>query len=970
MRHAFFTFFFLSLFYGYGNEIDSLTNLFNQSSDSVKVILYQELILAYQDVDFSKSISIGDDAIKMAEENKNDFWKAKFYTVIGNVYHKKSDYNTAISYFEDAKEILLNYNDTGTILTIYNNLGTTYSDVGNYAKSTELLFEGLKIAEESNSENDIARIANNIGLNYYYQSEYNTALIYYNIALKIREKKEDKQGVALAYNNIGIIYYFLEDLEKVVDYFHKALSIYEELGDIRGQSLPFYNIAEIYFEQKRYEDALEYYNKSLAIDMQVGEKGSIAMSYYSIGNVYVAMNQFEKAIDKQLEAVKIAKEIEALPILKEGYLHLSNTYEKASFYKKSLEYFKLYSAIKDSIFNSEASAQIAEIKSKYENEKKQEQIELLKQERAFKDLEINRNEEKIKNQRILLFASFLGIISIFLFAIILFRQIQQKQKINILLTDKNTELDDQNKKLGYANKEIQRAAKQKEKFFANTSHELRNPLNVVIGFTNLLLKTNLNEKQKNYLNNIKRSGNNLLVVINDLLTHSKIEAGKLQLEFIDFNLNKELEKQIEFSRQKAFQKHIVLDLNIPPEIPKYVNGDPVRFSQILSNLLSNAIKFTDFNGKIQVDVRVLEITEINANIQFSVKDNGIGIASEKLREIFDSFTQANFDTTRKFGGTGLGLAIVKSLVELQGGKISADSQLNKGSVFTFNIIFNTCTSQLIEKKTVEEKDMNLKSSLKILIVEDDPINITLAKDTLTTFDSNIELDSALNGKIAIEKIQLHNYDLVVMDIQMPVMDGYQATKYIRNNLPSPKNTIPILGMSAYAMKEEVDLCFKYGMNDYITKPFSPDELFKKLKLITNKEINEEDSQLHLSTEIIKDLVDYPKSLIQIYGNKKAKIDKILETYLAEIPKRIDNLNHSFTELNIMNTRSIAHSLKTSFKLIDNSDATKICHDIELGILNKKEILSAIIEIKKLWEVQKTNLEKLIKTEKPSQNKMA
>lgn len=954
MKNVFFCFLLVLSITTNATRIDSLTNLMDQSTDSVKLDLYQELILEYQDIDFVKSIELSKEALDFAASKNNERWKAKIYIITANVYHKKSNYEKSVEYYLKAKEILFETADTPKILTICNNLGTTYTDMGDYVNSQALLYEGLKIAEESKSKNDIARISNNIGLNYYFQEDFQKALTYYEKALTIKKEEKDKNGVALAYNNIGIVYYFLGDLEMVVDYFHKALTIYEELGDIRGQSLPLYNIAEIYYEQERYHDALKYYNKSLEIDKKVGDKSSIAMGYYSIGNVLVELGRYNEAIEKQLNAIKIAEAIKAKPVLAEGYLHLSTTYEKLDNYEESLKYFKLYHVLKDSIYDAEKASQIADITSKYENEKKEEQIELLEKEKELKDFEIKNNINKIRNQRIFLLITFIALIIIVIAAILLFRQKHLKQEMNNLLLEKNQELE-------IANQEIQKTTKEKEKFFANTSHELRNPLNVVIGFTNLLLKTDLDDKQKNYLTNIKKSGNNLLVVINDLLTHFKIEAGKLKLEYVDFDIKNEIKNQVEFAKQKALLKTIEIKVEINDNMPDFVNGDPVRFSQILSNLLSNAIKFTDFKGKILVKAKLLKQTQDNIILKFSVIDNGIGIAENKLKEIFESFTQADYDTTRKFGGTGLGLAIVKSLVELQGGEITVFSEINKGSEFIFNIVFNTCkfkdNATTTKKKSISP---NLRNSLKILIVEDDPVNIVLAEDTFALFDKTIEVDSALNGKLAIEKIQLNDFDVIIMDIQMPVMDGYQTTKFIRNNLPSPKNNIPILGMSAYAMKEEVDLCFKYGMNDYITKPFSPEELFEKIRTVSNIDLIKEKAQNIVQIEVDKNLIEYPVNLLKIYGNNKSKIDKILLTFLEEIPKKINQLNSASIENNPQKLKLAAHSLKTSLKLIGEMDAAELCLKIELAELDQQGVYNAIKSISTIWKNQKVYLEKLCK----------
>lgn len=466
--------------------------------------------------------------------------------------------------------------------------------------------------------------------------------------------------------------------------------------------------------------------------------------------------------------------------------------------------------------------------------------------------------------------------------------------------------------LNISEKKVRVAAQAKENFLANMSHEIRTPMNAMLGFTNLLQRKELDKESKEYVQTIQNSGEKLLTIINDILDLSKIEAGMMRIEATDFSMRSLVHSIETMFKAKAAEKQLQLSIFVDESLPDNLEGDATRLTQILVNLIANALKFTN-KGSIVINIT----NEGNSNNEIktgiSVSDTGIGIDKKNLKTIFDRFQQGEDSVTRKYGGTGLGLAIVHDLVTIQNGQINVESEPGKGTTFHLVIPYKIAAEQFNILPAVPGKIITATDFTKIsvLVVEDNEINQSLIKHLFSTWQ--LKFDLANNGREAIEMLQTKTYDLIIMDIQMPEMDGYTATQEIRNTL---KLNIPIIAMTAHALAGEREKCLSYGMNEYISKPIREEQLQQLIIQFT-----------HVQKAVISQETPSGNSNLQSYkyinlqymqevsnGNKEYE-KTVTEQFIETIPIEIEQLENCFAARDFVTLKHTAHSLKTTISIM-------------------------------------------------------
>lgn len=523
----------------------------------------------------------------------------------------------------------------------------------------------------------------------------------------------------------------------------------------------------------------------------------------------------------------------------------------------------------------------------------------------------------------------------------------------------------------------EQSARVKEQFLANMSHEIRTPLNVVIGMTHLLEQTTIDKNQQEYVAALKLSSETLLKLINNVLDFSKIESGKLELEQAPFNLQDTIRELLQTYKVNAREKKIGLYTQIDADLPELIVGDSVRLFQILNNLISNAIKYTQ-KGEVTIRCDVVEETADTIAIKFAVKDTGIGIPFDKQRHIFESFTQAAEETTRLYGGTGLGLSIAKKLTNLYNSDLYVDSQEGSGSLFHFTINFNKVVSfdkenlQQNKSTTQPKTNYDYNSSLayaagdtpyltqqvsiadprkiiNILLVEDHKLNQIVAGDLLKKWSPNIRIDIAENGQEAILALRKGKlYDIILMDISMPIMDGYEATTYIRNQMPAPYKNIPIIAMTAHAFNKNAEKCFEVGMNEFVSKPVNPQILYSKLNKIIS-EFQQQDitpagykQESETTSKPPASQPTSPKLLNLAYletltgGDEEIKLIMI-ETLVRDLPAEVVQMENDCNAQQWEALKASAHKLKSTCAYMGLNETSEIAKQIENNAWDKTNL---------------------------------
>ena len=769
------------------------------------------------------------------------------------------------------------------------------------------------------------------------QGLYDDGLAVLRDALNIAERIKDKRLEARVLHNYGNIYRDMGDFANAVTHFEKALTINEEIGDEYAQSVILVSISNLLYDLNDYDSALEYALKCLPIFEKEHSRTNLTNIYNTLGNIYFKKEKYEEALHYFQENLKQSEPETAAYVMAES--GLGKVYYKMQDFGNSSKY--LTDALREAQLLGNVEVQIIchfYLGRLYMDDRNFRQaLQSLNSAYSLADEYMRRHDLVSVHEMLSALYDRMGDIPNAFHHLKSFEQLREEVFQQKIINELRNLQVRQQIELAKKEKEVaERTAQLKHQFMANMSHEIRTPMNAIIGMARLLLSKSPRPEQLRYLNAIQISADNLLVIINDILDVSKIEAGKIIIEHIDFSIREVLQSATDMLMLKAEEKNIALRMTIDPSIPKRLTGDPTRVNQVLINLAGNAVKFTE-KGSVEVIASLAKQEGNKLWVRFDVKDTGIGIAKEHINNIFDSFTQAGADTTRKFGGTGLGLTICRQLVGLMSGEISVASELGSGTTFTAIIPFEEAAVQeeVNKNNVLDERSMKRLNNLKVLLVEDNEFNRMVAEDTLKEVLPGIRLNMALNGKEAVEAVRSEMYDVILMDIQMPVMDGVTATTTIRTKLPEPNCNVKIIAMTANVMQEDVQQYFEAGMNGYISKPFHEDELILKMDEVmkdapadgsAKKEepvvvvVKKEEPVLPPMPEKVTDM----QFLRQLTGGNNEKMQKYIGMFLDNAPKLLDNIDKGMENRDFPIVKIAAHSLKPQLSYMGvKEDVSKI-----------------------------------------------
>lgn len=685
------------------------------------------------------------------------------------------------------------------------------SDRGNYYNAKDNLDKALEVAIKTEDSSNQGNIYTKIGKVQFLVGEEEQANISLNKAIQIQRKNNYYDNQAITYNIKGVIHTAKEEYKAALEYFKSAESLFEQEDLEEYISEVTLNEAKVYIALKQYEDAKAELEKTIIIARKYDQKRRLSGALINSGKVYFALGDSNMALSQTEDGLAIAKAHNNLEDVNEAYLTLSDIHEKNGNFKSSHEFIKKHIHLSDSILNIKRQNLPLGISGQLINNYKDAQNAQLKAQIDEVSAEST-------------FVRITTILSIALITILSLLTLSLYKNNNIRLNT-NTMLHKKNDELIVAKEKAELASKTKANFLSTVTHELRTPLYAVTGLTNMLLDEDPKEHQIPHLKSLKFSGDYLLTFINDILQINKIEANKVELDPENFNLKNKLENVISALSNSAKDQDTTIHLNYENGLPETFIGDQLKISQILINLLGNAIKFTK-DGDIWVRAYKIGIEDNMYKLRFEIEDNGIGITKEKQDHMFESFSQGSVQINRKYGGTGLGLSIVKGLIQILKGKIYLQSELGKGTTFSFEIPLeydkNAKKPVIEEVKKVNKMESLDLSNVKILIVEDNKINQMITKKILNKM--NLYCDIVDNGEAAVEQVKEINYDVVLMDIHMPGISGLEATKIIRTF----DKDLTIFALTAVTLEDKMHEFGDAGFDDIISKPFKQEDFESKL----------------------------------------------------------------------------------------------------------------------------------------------
>ena len=882
--------------------------------------------------DYTQSNKYFLEAIETAKSSGNTQLEALSDMYLANSYRTAAQYAKAIEAYRDALKLDIK---PETRMGVLSSMGSTYATVGDYPIALAIYDSSLKVLDElilkkkKSNKDDSLQIAGldiTIADIYIANGEYDHALKKYNAALQLCEATKYKPWVILSLMGIGKTWQVKKDDDKAIESYNKALEMCIRINNHENELGIYNQLGKLYQRKGMTGKAMEYAQSALKLTVDDPYSTETPITYTLLGKIYTQKKQYDKAVSYLGRAVDTCKHTGALDDEKDALEGLSAAYQQMGKPAQALIAYKEFIAIRDSVHSIDNAKAVTRMEMTSDFETTQLADSLKHAQEKLADSVKHAQEKKVvvlelQKQRAISIGSIVGILLVLVLAFFVYRNYRQAKTANAIINAEKQRADEQRDR-------AERSEQFKQQFLANMSHEIRTPMNAVSGMTDLLLDKNPRPDQTNYLQVISHSSDILLHLINDILDLSKIEAGKLEMESVDFSLADTVRQVRETLAVRAEEKGLQIVTQISEDIPDVLIGDPFRLTQILINLGSNAVKFTD-RGSVEISANKTDGDDENVVLQLSVTDTGIGIPADKLRTIFESFTQVSSSDSRRYGGTGLGLSISRQLVELQGGTISVQSTEGRGTVFSFVITYKKGSAEALAARNTNDRhvDGNALNGLRILLADDNENNRLVANDALR-LKAEVFIDEAVNGEQAIQMLQQNNYDVILMDVQMPVMDGLEASRYIRSEMGAPKCSTPIIALTASMLRNDLDKCLSAGMSTYVPKPFKTWQLIDAIAEVTGRKNSSPIDEALPGTQQAPRQVTDLTYLRDFCEQEEDRIKKYISIYINALPAFEENVKNALHANNTEEIASLMHLFRPRWMMMGMNQSADLGRRIE------------------------------------------
>lgn len=898
------------------NRIDSLLQVFNEKKDTTAVNAGISLCIDYSAFDNKKAIYYGKKAFLLAEKLNFESGIANASKEIAISYYYLSMPDSSEFYLEIAHKIFKKLNKKRLLANVLVLEGIIFDYKALKNKSMQKYLEAIEIYESINDLSGLSVAYSNIALVYHRQKDFDRALQYQLKSLEIAQKLKSNYSICVSMMNIGLVYEEKNQLDKALEYYFNAEKIVNKLGNKQFEAILYNNIGLLYFKKKNYNKANLFYKKSLELKLQLDNKSSIATTMYNIARIHLEQNNFDSTKFFIDQCTNIALECGDLKNLSNSYDLNYQNYKRIKDFEKALFYLEKYKQTEDSLNKITYDEKLNELQIFYNSAEDAKTIQKL-------NLEKNNQILKNQNQKIIIFSVILFLLLAIVGGVYIYFAYRNKLKLNKILEEQNHEIEAQKRSIEEKNIVLEEQKMQlseldeiKTRFFTNVSHEFRTPLTLIISPIKSLIEKNEYPIIKKELEIVKRNAIRLQNLINEILDLSKLDQKSMKLKLVESDLS-------EFIRNivGAFESYVQskeIELLFKAEERIFVAFDSEKIEKIIINLISNSIKHTKSGGKI-----IVELLQKSESIEISVSDSGKGISESELSKIFDRFYMVENSEERQNNSSGIGLSLVKELVEFHKGKIEVTSKLGIGTKFLICLpkIYSQ-ESEITKKNKLniseifvdfneEIENQTSKGEFKILLVED---NIDMQNYLAKYLGEIYSIDQAFDGEQGIKKATENEYEIIISDVMMPKMNGYEMTQKLKENAETCH--IPIILLTAKADEESILEAFEQKADDYIVKPFNLNELKARIKShIDNRKILIEKFKKNINIEF-KEIAS--SSVDEVFLNKAAQV---VEKHLLDTDFDAEKFAE---EMNVSRT-----SLHRKLKALTNTSATEFIRILKL-----------------------------------------